>query len=217
MAQKASLTVVSIGYRLAPEHPFPAGPEDCYDAAEYLVQHSESRFGAPLLFTGGESAGAHLALLTMRHLSAATPTFHFRALLLHFGAYNLADWFPSTFAMPDAPVLTLPVLDAFRDAFVPGSTVAARRDPAISPFHADWRAVATALGGLPPALFTCGTADPLLDDSVLMAAKWQMAGGDGVLKIYPGAPHGFIGFDFPMAEARQGMADLEEYLLEKGG
>ena len=44
---------------------------------------------------------------------------------------------------------------------------------------------------LPPALFTVGTEDPLLDDSVVMATKWCMAGGKGVLKVYPGSPHGF--------------------------
>jgi len=48
---------------------------------------------------------------------------------------------------------------------------------------------------LPPALFTCGTADPLLDDSVMMATKWSVAGGKSILKIYPGAPHSFLSID----------------------
>lgn len=54
LANVVDLAVVSIGYRLAPEHPFPEGPEDCYDAAEWLVDSSEARFGAPLKFAGGE-------------------------------------------------------------------------------------------------------------------------------------------------------------------
>ena len=49
MAQKAGLAVVSVGYRLAPECPFPAGPEDCYDAAEWLWEHTEREFGAKML------------------------------------------------------------------------------------------------------------------------------------------------------------------------
>lgn len=53
-ADGSGLTVISIGYRLAPEHPFPAGPEDCYDAAEYLVDKGEAEFGGPLRFVGGE-------------------------------------------------------------------------------------------------------------------------------------------------------------------
>ena len=48
------LAVVSIGYRLAPEHPFPKGPEDCYDAAEWFVDNSQAKFGVPLKFAGGE-------------------------------------------------------------------------------------------------------------------------------------------------------------------
>ena len=54
IADNASLTVVSIGYRLAPEHPFPAGPNDCYDVAEFLVDHGAREFGSDLKFAGGE-------------------------------------------------------------------------------------------------------------------------------------------------------------------
>jgi acetyl esterase/lipase len=54
MAQGAGLAVISIGYRLAPEHPFPKGPEDCYDAGEWLVDHAKEKFGAELMFMGGE-------------------------------------------------------------------------------------------------------------------------------------------------------------------
>ena len=54
IAEGANLAVISVGYRLAPEHPFPQGPEDCYDAAEWLVDNSQDKFGAPLKFAGGE-------------------------------------------------------------------------------------------------------------------------------------------------------------------
>ena len=54
IAEGANLAIVSVGYRLAPEHPFPQGPEDCYDAAEWLVDNSQAKFGAPLKFAGGE-------------------------------------------------------------------------------------------------------------------------------------------------------------------
>jgi hypothetical protein len=54
MADHFQVTVVSIGYRLAPEDPWPAGAEDCYDAAEWLVKHGPEVFGGELLFTGGE-------------------------------------------------------------------------------------------------------------------------------------------------------------------
>jgi acetyl esterase/lipase len=54
MADHFSLTVVSVGYRLAPEDPWPRGVEDCYDAAEWLVKHGKEEFGGELMFTGGE-------------------------------------------------------------------------------------------------------------------------------------------------------------------
>lgn len=54
LATAQNLAVISIGYRLAPEHPYPQGPEDCYDASEWLVDNAESHFGAPLKFAGGE-------------------------------------------------------------------------------------------------------------------------------------------------------------------
>ena len=64
-----------------------------------------------------------------------------------------------------------------------------KKDPAISPYYED---LAPFRGHLPPALFTCGTNDPLLDDSMNMGLKWCMAGAKGVVKVYPGAAHGFI-------------------------
>lgn len=53
-ADASGCAVISVGYRLAPEYPFPAGPEDCFDVAEYLVDNGEEEFGGPLRFVGGE-------------------------------------------------------------------------------------------------------------------------------------------------------------------
>ena len=217
MAQKAGLAVVSIGYRLAPEDPYPAGPNGCYDAADYLAAQGPTRFGAPLIFMGGESAGAHLTAATMLHLATSQPQLRLRGLVLHFGCYDLSAFLPAVHHFDRPLIIYEPIMTQFRKAFLPGTTETQRRDPAISPFFADWRAVAARLdGGLPPALFTCGTEDPLVDDSVLMAAKWGMAGGEATLKIYTGAPHGFIVFDGKVLKAaEEGMRDLETYLLEK--
>jgi len=53
-ADSGDLAVLSVGYRLAPMHPYPAGPEDCIDIGEYLVKNSEREYGGPLRFIGGE-------------------------------------------------------------------------------------------------------------------------------------------------------------------
>ena len=54
MADNANMVVISVGYRLAPEHPFPKGPEDCYDVADYLVKNGRTKYGGDLAFIGGE-------------------------------------------------------------------------------------------------------------------------------------------------------------------
>lgn len=59
-----------------------------------------------------------------------------------------------------------------------------KRDPKISPLYANMSKLK-----LPPALFACGTLDPLLDDSVMMSTKWAMSGAESILKIYPGMFH----------------------------
>lgn len=56
IADGSGVLVVSVGYRLAPENPFPAGNEDSYDVAEWLVDHGEKKFGAPLKFIGGDAS-----------------------------------------------------------------------------------------------------------------------------------------------------------------
>lgn len=69
---------------------------------------------------------------------------------------------------------------------------------------------------LPPALFTCGTSDPLLDDSVMMSTKWAMSGAESVLKIYPGAPHGFSFFPVGGTEATEDvLKDIATFMNER--
>lgn len=215
-ANSGDLLVISIGYRLAPEDPFPAGPNDCYDAAEWLVSHSQSKFHAPLLFMGGESAGGHLAVLTALHLLNSPDkkysSFQFKGLLLSFGAYDMS-WAPQTinFQKPVPLVLDLDIMNAFRAACCPGLTGDQLKDPAISPLYADLTKLK-----LPSAWFGCGTEDCLLDDTMFMSTKWLMAGGEAIVKIYPGAPHGFIMFPPDVAETtRQGRDDIEAYIKAK--
>jgi acetyl esterase/lipase len=82
----------------------------------------------------------------------------------------------------------------FTENFLPGLDDAQRRDPAISPLYAD-------LSGLPPALFTIGTADPLLDDTLFMAARWEAAGNEADLRVYADCIHAFNAFPIGIADA----------------
>ncbi|KAH7087861.1 Alpha/Beta hydrolase protein [Paraphoma chrysanthemicola] len=212
MATNLSLTVISIGYRLAPENPWPACAHDCYDAAEYLIAHGAD-FGGPLLFTGGESAGGHLACLVGLHLLDTNPDFAFKGLLLHFGCFDMSNFLPMVAHHELKLVIDHDVMSSYIAALLPNTTEAQRRDPSISPFYADLRGKK-----LPPALFTCGSEDPLLDDTVLMGAKWAMWGNEAVVKVYVGAPHGFI--QFPPGTIRavqEGLDDTCAFVREKMG
>lgn len=211
MADNYNLTVLSIGYRLAPEDPWPACAEDCYDAAEWLVDNAETKFGGPLMFTGGESAGGHLACLTALHLLDSRPNFAFRGLLLHFGCFDMSAFLPHVHHHESHLVIDHDVMNAYIDALLPNTTEKQRRDPSISPFFKDLRGLK-----LPPALFTCGSEDPLLDDTVMMGAKWLMQGADTIVKIYNGAPHGFIGYaPGTITAVQEGLDDSVEFVKER--
>lgn len=211
-ADCGDLAVVSVGYRLAPEDPFPKGPEDCLDAGEFLVKNSEREYGGPLKFIGGESAGGHLSLVTIFHLLKTFPEFKLTGgLLLNFGAYDLSE-LPARRNMLNVAVIPSSVSNQFVDAFLPGMSLQEKKEPAVSPYYEN---LAPFRGRLPPALFTCGTEDPLIDDSVVMGAKWAMFGGTSIVKIYTGAPHGFIGFPHQMLkEAGMCILDLKEFITD---
>lgn len=197
LAEQTGLTVVSVEYRLAPEHPFPAGPDDCEDAARWVAEHYSGR-----LAIGGESAGAHLAVLALLRLrdSGLRP---FAAANLVFGPYDLTGT-PSRRLWGDRDlILSSPIMDWFADCFLPGMSHAERRHPGVSPLYADLR-------GLPPALFSCGTLDPLLDDSLFMEARWRAAGNETSLSLWPEGVHAYTAF--PLEIARRSRAEQAAFI-----
>jgi acetyl esterase/lipase len=198
------MVALSIDYRLAPEHPFPAGPDDCEDAALWLLDRGATTLGAPPRFTiGGESAGAHLAALTLLRLrDRHSIRGVFAAANLVFGCFDLGMT-PSQRLWDRNLILSPPVMRWFSDNFLPGTDMEQRRDPSISPLYCDLR-------DMPPALFTVGTSDPLLDDSLFMEARWRMAGGHTVLHVWPEAMHGFVAFPHAMGTAA--VAEMTSFL-----
>ncbi|HZU80571.1 MAG TPA: alpha/beta hydrolase fold domain-containing protein, partial [Acidimicrobiales bacterium] len=187
----------SVDYRLAPEHPFPAGPDDCESAALWLLDAAGPEFGTERLLVGGESAGAHLAALTLVRLRDRLGSVErFAGANLVFGQYDMSGT-PSVRRWgPRNLVISTPIIEWFADNFLPGLSAEERRRPGISPLFAD-------LSGLPPALFTVGALDPLLDDSLFMHARWQGAGNSSELRVYPESPHGFTAFPSRMAQMAQ--------------
>ncbi|HVH04803.1 MAG TPA: alpha/beta hydrolase [Myxococcota bacterium] len=192
VATRTGLVAVSAGYRLAPEHPYPAGPDDCEAAALWVVENAarELGSGSGWIAIGGESAGAHLAVVTMLRLRDRHRLTPFRAANLVYGCYDLGLT-PSVRRWGTRNlILSTPIVAQFADWYVPAER---RADPDVSPLHAD-------LAGLPPALFTVGTLDPLLDDTLFMASRWRAAGNAAELAVYPGGIHAFNLFPIPLAE-----------------
>lgn len=109
-------------------------------------------------------------------------------------------------------ILNKKIMGEFLKAFLPGMTPEEKKDPLISPYYED---LSPFRGRLPSALFTCGTEDPLLDDSIAMATKWMVSGGEAIIKIYPGACHGFIGFaPDVLEEAGKALEDTKSYIKQ---
>jgi acetyl esterase len=196
LADETGLCVVSVEYRLAPEHPYPAGPDDCEDAALWLVREGLAELGVPpVAAIGGDSAGAHLAAVTLLRLRDRHGiTGAFAAANLIFGVFDLAMT-PSLRNWGERPlILSTPVMEHFLTMFVPGVDLEARRDPDISPLYADLR-------DMPPALFSVGTLDPLLDDTLFMEARWRATGAPTELRIWPEAIHAFTAFPLQVTAA----------------
>jgi acetyl esterase len=196
LADNTGLSVVSVEYRLSPEHPYPAGPDDCEDAALWLLQGGFAELGVPpVAAIGGDSAGGHLAAVTLlrlrdRHgISGA-----FAAANFIYGVFDLSMT-PSLRLWGERPlVLSTPVMEHFFGMYLPGLDLEARRDPDISPLYAD-------LSDMPPALFSVGTQDPLLDDTLFMEARWRAAGGRTELAILPEAIHAYNMFELKITVA----------------
>lgn len=191
LADALGLAVVSVEYRLAPERPWPAAPDDCETAALWLVDQAEHRFGTTTLSIGGFSAGATLAMTTLLRLRDRGITAYGSAVL-QFGAYDLSARTPAGRLIAD---------EYFLDAYA--GHVEDRTHPDLSPIYADVR-------GLPPVLVVVGADDVLLEDNLAMAVRLSAAGVDVNLRIYPASPHGFTGHTTSMARAA--MDDIESWL-----
>lgn len=195
LADAAGIAVVSVDYRLAPENPWPAAPDDCETAALWLLDQAERRFGASRLAVGGGSAGANLAMATLLRLREKDLLDPFVGAVLTFGAFDLSGRTPAGERFAD---------EYYLEAYV--GQVEDRSNPDISPLFAD-------LHDLPPALLSVGTLDPVLEDTLLMTMRLSAAGGEVDLRVYPESPHGFTGF--PIAMARAAHEDMDSWLSDR--
>jgi acetyl esterase len=189
MARDLGVAVVSADYRKAPEHPYPAGPDDVTAVAEWLLDHAAAEFGAVPFLIGGESAGAYLTAVVALRLRDRGRIGAVAGLNLVFGIYDWGHTPSQRGRRPhDGPdVLSPEEIDFVTACYLPGLTVEQRRDPAVSPAYADLR-------GLPPMFLSVGTTDHLVDDTLLLAGRAAAAEVDVELFVVPEMPHAFMAF-----------------------
>lgn len=203
LAEGAGCLVLSVDYRLAPEHPAPAALDDCVAAVRWAFANPASFGGDPgRIAVGGDSAGANLAAATclrLRDEGGPLPCFQ----LLLYGVFQHDLDTPSQLANGEGKILTRETMAWFWRQYLSGG--ADDRDPYVAPIHGDLR-------GLPPAHLVVGTLDPLLDDSRAFASRLQEAGVPARLAVYESQPHIFLQLTAFLDRARQALGETCDVL-----
>jgi acetyl esterase/lipase len=197
ICRASQVAIVSPEYRLAPENGVTILDEieDCLATVRWVHQ-SSSRFGTERMMLAGTSGGAHLAAATLLRLrDTGDPAF--KAIIgahLDSGPYDVSGTPSQRLATDETLIVTPMWLEAFRELAFAGRDLEKLRDPNLSPLYAE-------LSELPPAMFVVGVLDPLLDDSLFMAARWQAAGNQATVEAWPAGAHTFMNMGTPLAEA----------------
>lgn len=187
LAGACGAAVLTIDYRLAPEHPWPAGLEDCLGAWRGLP--CDRRWSV-----AGDSAGANLALAAMIRLLERGGALPAQALLF-YGVYGTDFDTPSYLTHADGPGLTRAKMQRYWDWYAPH---AVRSDPTVAPLAAD----DATLAALPPLYLNAAGFDPLRSDTERLAARLARLGRDDAFDLVEGVVHGFMQMGSALPEAR---------------
>jgi acetyl esterase len=195
VAVTVGAVVLSVAYRLAPSHPFPAAVDDCYAAAVWAAENAAELGADGPIGLMGESAGANLsAVVALLARDRGGPAIGYQALL-----YPPTDMTREAASAVDALIIPASETRAFRRLYLGDADP---RDSRASPLLAEDHS------GLPPALIQVAEHDPLRDDGVRYAAALRRAGVPVRLTEYIGMPHGYLNFPGVCRGAAQAMAEL---------
>jgi len=183
----AEAIVVSVDYRLAPEHPFPAGIEDCWAALRWVGEHAAELGGDPKrIAVAGDSAGGNIsAVMAQLARDNGGPPLVFQMLWYPSTTGNMS--LPSFAENADAPILDRDVIEAFVGWYVPGTDIS---NPGALPATLA-PANAADFSGLPPAFIGTADHDPLRDDGAHYAELLRAAGVPVELSNEPTMVHGY--------------------------
>lgn len=184
LANRSGAVVVSVDYRLAPEHPAPAAVDDAWAALTWAVENSELLgVGTSSLGVGGDSAGGNVAaVLCQRVRDEFGPEIDFQLLVYPVTDCTLSH--PSVEENGEGYFLTKDALVWFTGHYLAGQDP---KHPSVSPLHAD------SLAGLPPAMIITAELDPLRDEGEAYAVALADAGVPVEAIRYEGQIHGFFG------------------------
>jgi acetyl esterase len=200
LAHATGATVISVNYRLAPEHPFPAGLDDCEAVTRWALANAADlgtdpgtggRRAAVPVAVAGESAGGNLSAVVALRLREGGTHPLAGQVLIYPVVTSESDTTPSRERFADGPVISKRSRDLFWEAYRGGRDI--DDDPHAAPLKAP------DLSGLPPAIVLVGGCDPLRDEGRAYAGRLRDAGVEVEERSYPGQPHGFVNFDFPAA------------------
>ncbi|MEP1143127.1 MAG: alpha/beta hydrolase [Henriciella sp.] len=196
----AQSPVVSVDYRLAPQHKFPAGLEDCMSAYEWALQNAES-YGAPAgrAAIGGDSMGGNFsAIIAQESTRRGMPKPELQLLL--YPATDLVTDFPSATTYGETYPLSTNTMQWFMEQYLPDGFD--RANVLLSP------AQETRLEGLPPTIIATAGFDPLVDDGAAYAKKLEAAGVSVRFKCYDSLAHGFTAFTAVVPAAREACLEV---------
>jgi acetyl esterase len=209
LAHGAGCLVVSVDYRLAPEHKFPAAADDSYAALVWTAAHAAEIGGDPKrIAIGGDSAGGNLTcVVALMARDKGGPS-----LVLQLPVYPVTDVACDTPSYRDNAKGYLLEADAmtwFWDHYLPSR--ADGEQPYASPLRA------ADLRGLPPALVITAEFDPLRDEGEAYAARLEAAGVPTTLRRFDGMIHGFFGMSGMMDQAKTAIAESSAALRRAFG
>jgi acetyl esterase len=200
LAAGAGIAVLSVDYRLAPEHPFPAATEDAWDSFAWAVANAGELGADPArVAVGGDSAGGNLAAgICQRGRDEGGPVAAMQLLI--YPVTDSAEDRPSRLLFGEGFFLTREDIDRFEDFYLPPGGDA--DDPRISILKAP------DLSGLPPAYVTTAGFDPLRDEGEAYAIRMREEGTKVALRRHPGLIHGFANQAAVSRSSRGAMLEL---------
>ena len=203
LAHEGQLIVISVDYRLAPEHRFPAAVEDAIAATEWISNNAGSLgIDAAGLFVGGDSAGGNHAAVVAINAREAGPKVAGQVLIYPATDFSMSH--PSHSEPETSALLTHSVIRWFSDHYLNGADGIG-----------DWRASPARtqnLSGLPPAFVLTAGADPLRDEGDEFAVRLGNAGVPVTYRTYPGQFHGFITMGKLLPKAGEAMREIGNWL-----